>query len=57
MLGGIFLVACDWISQLAMVGFGRLTGQSLAVVVLPIGVVTALVGVPIFLFLLYRRAT
>jgi iron complex transport system permease protein len=57
MLGGIFLVACDWISQLAMVGFGRLTGQSLAVVVLPIGVVTAVVGVPIFLVLLHRRAT
>ncbi len=57
MLGGVFLAACDWISQLAMAWTGALTGQSLAVVVLPIGVVTAVVGVPIFLVLLHRRAT
>jgi cobalamin transport system permease protein len=57
LLGGVFLAICDWISQLAMVWAGALTGQSLAVVVLPIGVVTALVGVPIFLVLLHRRVT
>lgn len=57
LLGGVFLAVCDWISQLAMVWAGALAGQSLAVVVLPIGVVTALVGVPIFLVLLHRRAT
>lgn len=57
MLGGVFLAVCDWISQLAMVWAGALADQSLAVVVLPIGVVTAIVGVPIFLVLMHRRAT
>lgn len=56
LLGGVFLVVCDWISQAAMSWAGSLTGQSLGVVVLPIGVVTAIVGVPIFLILLHRKA-
>lgn len=56
MLGGVFLAVCDWVSQLAMVWAGALTGQSLGVVILPIGVITAIVGVPIFLVLLHRRA-
>ncbi|RIK67042.1 MAG: iron ABC transporter [Planctomycetota bacterium] len=56
LLGGVFLAVCDWISQAAMSWAGALTGQSLGVVVLPIGVVTAVVGVPIFLVLLHRRA-
>lgn len=55
-LGGVFLAVCDWISQLAMVWVGAMTGQSLGLVILPIGVVTAIVGVPIFLILLHRRA-
>lgn len=57
MLGGVFLAVCDWISQLAMVGVGALTGRDLGSTILPIGVVTAVVGVPIFLILLYKRAT
>lgn len=57
MLGGVFLIICDWLSQLIMVWAGRLTGRDLSGVVLPIGVVTAVVGVPIFLALLRRRAT
>ncbi|HUN80587.1 MAG TPA: iron ABC transporter permease [Phycisphaerae bacterium] len=57
MLGGVFLIICDWLSQLIMVWAGRLTGRDLSGVVLPIGVVTAVVGVPIFLTLLRRRAT
>lgn len=57
MLGGVFLVVCDWLSQLTMVWAGRLTGRELGGVILPIGVVTAVLGVPIFLVLLHRRAT
>ena len=56
LLGGVFLVICDWLSQLIMVWAGRITGRDLSGVVLPIGVVTAVVGVPIFLTLLRRRA-
>jgi iron complex transport system permease protein len=57
MVGGVFLAVCDWLSQLTMVWAGRLTGRELSGVILPIGVVTAVLGVPIFLILLHRRAT
>ncbi|MEK6644393.1 MAG: iron ABC transporter permease [Planctomycetota bacterium] len=57
MLGGVFLAVCDWLSQLTMVWAGWLTGRELGGIVLPIGVVTAVLGVPIFLVLLHRRAT
>jgi iron complex transport system permease protein len=57
MLGGVFLAVCDWLSQLIMVWAGHLTDRDLSGIVLPIGVVTAVVGVPIFLVLLYRKAT
>jgi len=55
MAGGMFLAVCDWLSQLTMGWAGRLTGQELSHAELPIGVVTAIVGVPIFLVLLHRR--
>jgi len=55
LIGGAFLIICDWASQLAMRFAGWLTGQHLASSTLPIGVVTALVGVPIFLVLLRAR--
>ncbi len=55
LVGGVFLVVCDWISQLVLGWVGSLIGLSLGSVYLPTGVVTALVGVPIFLGLLYRR--
>jgi iron complex transport system permease protein len=57
LLGGVFLAVCDWLSQLAMGWVGALTGRALGSAILPIGVVTAIVGVPIFLVLLRRRAT
>ena len=56
LLGGTFLALCDWISQLALGWLGALTGHALSSASLPTGVVTAIVGVPIFLVLLYRRA-
>jgi iron complex transport system permease protein len=57
LIGGVFLAVCDWLSQLAMVWVGLATGRNLGSTVLPIGVVTAVVGVPIFLVLLRKRAT
>jgi iron complex transport system permease protein len=56
MVGGVFLALCDWGSQVAMGFVGAMTGREMSMVVMPIGVVTAVVGVPIFLVLLYRRA-
>lgn len=55
LLGGAFLAVCDWISQQALPWTALLTGRPLGGAALPIGVVTAVVGVPIFLVLLYRR--
>jgi iron complex transport system permease protein len=57
LVGGVFLAVCDWLSQLAMAWAGALTGRDLEATILPIGVVTAVVGVPIFLILLHKRAT
>ena len=53
--GGAFLIVCDWASQLSMRAAGALTGKQLGSATLPIGVVTAIVGVPIFLVLLRTR--
>lgn len=54
-MGGAFLIMCDWASQLSMRAAGALTGQELGSATLPIGVITAIVGVPIFLILLRAR--
>ena len=54
-MGGAFLVVCDWASQLAMRLAGWSTGRELGSATLPIGVVTAIIGVPIFLVLLRAR--
>ena len=43
--GGSFLIICDYLSHVVAPQFG----------VLPIGVVTALIGAPVFIFLLLRR--
>ena len=55
LVGGAFLIVCDWASQLSMRAAGWITGQQLGSATLPIGVVTALVGVPIFIVLLKTR--
>ncbi len=55
LVGGGFLILCDWASQLAMRLAGWTTGRHLGSATLPIGVVTAIIGVPIFLFLLRTR--
>ena len=55
LMGAAFLIVCDWGAQLAMRGAGSVTGRELGSATLPIGVVTAIVGVPVFLLLLSRR--
>lgn len=57
LLGAAFLAGCDWVSQLALGWWSAATGMTISSVSLPIGVVTALIGVPIFLALLYRNAS
>jgi iron complex transport system permease protein len=59
LLGGAFLILCDWGAQSAMRVAGWATNRQLGGATLPIGVVTALVGVPLFLLLLRasRRRT
>lgn len=54
-LGGAFLIVCDWGAQVSMRLGGWITGKHLGSATLPVGVVTAMVGVPIFLVLLRRR--
>lgn len=55
LVGGGFLIICDWGSQVAMRVGGWASGQQLGSATLPIGVITAVVGVPLFLSLLYSR--
>lgn len=57
LIGGVFLAMCDWLSQIAMGLWAAISGSTSASASLPIGVVTAIVGVPIFLVLLYRRGS
>jgi len=55
LLGASFLIVCDWGSQVAMRFAGWATDRHLGSATLPIGVVTAIIGVPIFLVLLKTR--
>lgn len=56
MIGGAFLIVCDWASQLTMGVAGWAMGRELGSATLPIGVLTAIVGVPMFLVLLRARS-
>jgi iron complex transport system permease protein len=55
LIGGSFLILCDWASRQAMHAVGLVTGRELGSSILPIGVVTAVIGVPLFLTLLRSR--
>jgi iron complex transport system permease protein len=55
LMGASFLIVCDWGSQVAMRAAGWATARHLGSATLPIGVVTAIIGVPIFLALLKTR--
>ncbi len=54
LIGGAFLVVCDWGSRMILPIYGELRGLDLEGVQLPIGVITSLLGGPFFLALLLR---
>ena len=54
LLGGTFLIVCDWLTVLLPVVYSQLTGREVGGARLPIGVVTAIVGAPLFLVILRR---
>lgn len=53
--GGAFLILCDWSAQWSMRFAGWATGRHLAGTTLPVGVMTAMLGVPLFVALLRAR--
>ena len=53
--GGVFLIACDWMTWVIPRWYGAIVGRELTAARLPIGVMTALIGAPLFLLLLRRR--
>lgn len=55
LFGSIFLMICDWLAQTTMSAAAWATGRHVSGTILPIGVVTAVVGVPTFLVFLRRR--
>jgi len=60
LFGGAFLVVCDTLARAAFPLYSRLTAGALDYTEVPVGVITALLGGPFFLYLLLRggrRAT
>ncbi len=55
LLGGAFLIVCDFLTTLAPAWYSAIAGRSATTARLPIGVMTALIGTPIFLTLLCTR--
>lgn len=53
--GAVFLIVCDFLTALAPAWYGALTGNDVTSAQLPIGVMTALIGTPVFLVLLCTR--
>ncbi len=55
LLGGAFLIGCDFLTALIPHWYSQLTGTATTTARLPIGVMTAIVGTPVFLVLLCTR--
>ncbi len=53
--GGAFLIVCDWLRKLLPVWFASLIGREVSAFPLPIGVMTAVIGAPVFVFMLWRK--
>jgi iron complex transport system permease protein len=53
--GGAFLIVCDWLTSILPRWYSTLAGCDTTAARLPIGVMTALIGAPLFLVLLRRR--
>ncbi|MBN2024367.1 MAG: iron ABC transporter permease [Pirellulales bacterium] len=56
LLGGTFLTLCDVVGRCALVWCDQLTGTALSPGELPVGIITALLGGPFFLWLLLGRS-
>ncbi len=52
--GGAFLILSDWLSRLLPVWYASLVSRDIGAFPLPIGVMTAVIGAPIFIALLWR---
>ncbi len=52
--GGAFLIVCDWLSRVLPVWYGAFAGHDFGAFPLPIGVMTAVLGAPVFIVLLWR---
>jgi iron complex transport system permease protein len=55
LVGATFLIVCDWLTALAPAWYGRVVSREMSAAELPIGVMTALVGAPLFLWILRAR--
>jgi iron complex transport system permease protein len=53
--GSTFLIVCDWMTSLLPAWYGRIVSREMSAATLPIGVVTAMVGAPLFLWILRSR--
>jgi cobalamin transport system permease protein len=53
--GGSFLIVSDWLTRLAPRWFAEISGRDVAGFPLPIGVMTAVIGAPVLVLLLWRR--
>jgi iron complex transport system permease protein len=53
--GSTFLIVCDWMTTLLPAWYGRIVSREMSAATLPIGVVTAMVGAPLFLWILRAR--
>ena len=55
MIGATFLVVCDWMTALLPSWYGQIVSREMTAARLPIGVMTALIGAPLFLWVLRSR--
>jgi iron complex transport system permease protein len=55
MLGGVFLIGCDFLTTLIPGWYGAVMDRSTTAAQLPIGVMTAIIGTPVFLIMLCTR--
>jgi len=55
--GGTFLVVCDLVARTGLVVWDQCAGTTLAPAELPVGIITALLGGPFFLWLLVGRSS
>ncbi len=55
LLGAVFLIGCDFLTSLVPAWYGHLAGRATTAAQLPIGVMTAIIGTPVFLVMLGWR--